>query len=485
MNMLNERDLADFAIDFGLQKGAKYVDARLIEVYEEDYIARNGMFISIQDKKRKGMGIRTIVDGGMAFGSTEVLTKDSIQQLINDITKMARASKRKAPIEFSEEKAEQTTWSTEVKRSFADVSKQEKKDYIKYLDKRLKRDVQGKLSSRIIVFILYSDNKYYINSEGTKIESKHSLGNVMTMNTARSKNGVEQRNFGQGGSGGWEWFENVNFDQMLVEDCQGLAKASQYAMKKQFEKPIDVVISGEVAGIICHENVGHPSEADRILGREGAQAGESFYADLLKEGKIGEIKLGTENVTIIDDPTIPGTAGFYIYDDEGVKARPRFLIKNGNLNELLLNREYAARLGLKSNAASRSVSFEKEPITRMANTYFAPGDFNSLDELFEDIKEGIYMKTFTEWNIDDRRFQSKYVGLEVYLIENGKLTDKMIKRPVLELTTKGILESVDAVTKQIERSFGQCGKGDPMQGIPVSMGGACVRLRNIRVGGGQ
>jgi TldD protein len=118
----------------------------------------------------------------------------------------------------------------------------------------------------------------------------------------------------------------------------------------------------------------------------------------------------------------------------------------------------------------------------MANTYFAPGDF-SFEELFEDIKKGIYMKSFTEWNIDDRRFQSKYVGLEAYLIENGVVTDTMIRRPVLELTTFSLLGSVDGVSKELTSPHGTCGKGEPQQGAPVWLGGPHVRLRNIKLGG--
>ena len=40
-------------------------------------------------------------------------------------------------------------------------------------------------------------------------------------------------------------------------------------------------------------------------------------------------------------------------------------------------------------------------------------DVNSL-------KKGIYMKSFTEWNIDDKRMHQRYVGAEAYIIKNGK-----------------------------------------------------------------
>ena len=133
-----------------------------------------------------------------------------------------------------------------------------------------------------------------------------------------------------------------------------------------------------------------------------------------------------------------------------------------------------------SNGGRRAIGFNREPIIRMANTFMAAGDFTE-EEIFEDIKLGIYMKYFSEWNIDDRRFQSKYVGSEAYLIENGELKG-LVRRPILETTTPGLLKSIDACSQEIGFEGAICGKGDPMQGAPVWHGGAkFVRLRNIAV----
>ena len=208
------------------------------------------------------------------------------------------------------------------------------------------------------------------------------------------------------------------------------------------------------------------------MGREAAQAGESF----VKPEMLGE-RIGSEVVTVVEDPTVPNSWGFYLYDDEGVKARPRYLIRNGIINEFLMNREYASYLGLKSNAAARALNYNREPIVRMANTYLAPGD-HSFEELIEDVKLGVYMVSFNEWNIDDRRFQQRYIGREAYLIENGEIKHP-VRKPILEITTKGLWSSVDAVGKEVEFYPGTCGKGEPGQGVPVWMGGAPARLREV------
>jgi TldD protein len=115
----------------------------------------------------------------------------------------------------------------------------------------------------------------------------------------------------------------------------------------------------------------------------------------------------------------------------------------------------------------------------MANTFVVPGK-STEEELIEDVKEGVYMKSFTEWNIDDRRFNQRYVGKEAYLIKNGELQHP-VARPVIETTTLKFWSAVDAVSKKVEYDAATCGKGDPGQGVPVYTGGPCMRLREVFV----
>jgi TldD protein len=134
-------------------------------------------------------------------------------------------------------------------------------------------------------------------------------------------------------------------------------------------------------------------------------------------------------------------------------------------------------MGTRSNAASRSVNYNREAIVRMANTLLLPGDITE-EEVIGDVKTGLYMMSFTEWNIDDKRFNQRYVGREAYLIQNGELHTP-VKRPVLETTTPKFWRAVDAVSKNVKLEAATCGKGDPMQGIPVYTGGPCIRLKGV------
>jgi TldD protein len=238
---------------------------------------------------------------------------------------------------------------------------------------------------------------------------------------------------------------------------------------------LSIILGPLVAGLTSHESCGHPGEADRILGREGAQAGESF----LKKDKLG-MQIGSEEAYVSDDPTIPNSMGFYLYDDEGVKARKRRLITAGKFTEFLQNRATAEIFAVTSNGSSRAVQFDREPIIRMANTFIEPGDW-TFEEMLKDTAKGVYIRSYMEWNIDDKRLNQRYVGLEAYRIENGELKEA-IKNPVFEITTPKYWGSIDARASDLEFICGNCGKGDPMQAAPVFIGAPHVRLEKVRVG---
>ncbi len=465
-------DLVELALDYGSGK-ADYIEARYQKNVGTEIIMKNGVVEGASLIGDSGIGIRVLVNGGMGFGSTNILTKDSIRDTVDKAISLAKSSSkmRKEKIEFSEEDFTKIAYEVQTEKDFRDLDIEEKMEYLKLMEENV-------LSSGVNVpmrFLEYGDlleEKIFVNSEGARIKSKIPRVSVMYNLVVYENGRTEQAPFVQYAySSGLEEIDHAKPWEKAVEDVKALKNLILHG-KNPPEGKIDVVISPEVSGIAVHESVGHPYESDRIFGREAAQAGESF----VKPGMLGE-RIGSEVVNVIEDPTLPKSYGFYLYDDEGVKARPRYLIKDGIINEFLLNREYAKKLNLKSNAAARAINYNREPIVRMANTYLAPGDYN-FEELVEDVKRGVYIKSFNEWNIDDRRFQQRYIGREAYLIEKGEIKDP-VNRPIIEITTRALWSSVDAVGKDVEFYPGTCGKGEPMQGVPVWMGGAHARLRNI------
>lgn len=474
--MKNGKDLAEYCVEFGRGLGAEYVEARFVNQITRGLAYRNGAPVSGGMEPSVGIGVRILVDGNMGFGSFDRLEKSVAEDTINAAFRMAKASKRKEKIDLGDPIANKAKWSVDFKQKISDVDLDTIMTTADDLNEQMKD-----LAQYTMLLNPSEINKYLVTSEGTEIEAYTSYIRIFTLLTAKSKTGSEQRMMDMTQCGGWERIKEAKVVENLGDEVARLKKTAENAEKigHLMDQPIDMIVGPEVAGIIAHENVGHPSEGDRIKGREGAQAGESFWRDL----KIGESRVGSDVVTVSEDPTVPNTGGFYVYDDEGVRSRKRILIKKGIINEPLLNREFGVKFGLDSNGSARATAYNREPIIRMANTFFEPGD-QSFDEMVQDVKLGVYMRTFSEWNIDDRRYQSKYTGTEAYLIKDGEITDTMVSRPVLETTSVGLLSAVDAVSDNMRLDFpATCGKSDPMQGAPVYAGGGEIRFRGIRLGG--
>jgi TldD protein len=465
-------DLAEYGMEYARKQGATYSEARLIDGDRVIFTLRNGNLVSGSELPWRGIGFRVLSNGGLSFISVDKFSKKAVQKTIDTGIKMANNSNPREKIDFGDPVSNITSWKVPVKEDLKDISYETMLTQLQEMDKVAE---EVGVNTRVNIFESQRYNKYIITSEGTKIQADISMLKFMGILTAKGSLDSEQRFINLTRSTGWEGSES--WIEEYKDACSRLVKVANQSDHRLTGK-LDFVVSPEVTGIICHENAGHPSEGDRIMGREGAQAGESFWRDL----KLKESRVGSDHVTIVEDPTIPRTGGFYLYDDEGVKARERILVKNGIINEPLLNREFGAKFGIGSNGSARSTDFNREPIIRMANTYMKPGDF-TVEELIEDVKHGIYMLSFTEWNIDDRRYQSKYVGFECYEIKDGQITEIMVRRPVMELTSIGLFSSIDGVSNKLSLEFPAiCGKSDPSQGVPVDAGGTYIRLRGIQLG---
>jgi len=470
-----DKDIADFTLEYAESKKVDYAEVRAHRGEHQELVMKNGMLDAYVSLVDRGFCIRILADGGIGFASTNKWTKEEAKTVVDIAYKFAKMAKRKDKISFAEEKSVKTDWKVQEKKKLEDVSPETRIETLMELEKTLIS--QGiNVAARMFSFGTTLTEKYFVNTEGSVISSYVPRIGAFAFITVVENGKPEQAYKQFGYAGGWEALEKWKLTEQMTHEAKVLQRVIKEA-KAVKPRKMDLICGPEVTGIAAHESCGHPMEADRILGREMSQAGRSF---IYPKGLFWlGTRIGSSAVTIIDDPTIKNSFGYYEYDDEGIKARPRYLYKKGVINEFLHNRETAAKLGTRSNGASRAINYDREAIVRMANTFVQPGDFGE-EEIFEDVKQGVYMRSFTEWNIDDKRFNQRYVGREAYWIERGELKHA-IARPVIETTTKIFWSAVDAVSKKVEYDAATCGKGDPMQGAPVYTGGPIIRLRQVYV----
>ena len=227
------------------------------------------------------------------------------------------------------------------------------------------------------------------------------------------------------------------------------------------------ILSGDLAGMLAHEAVGHTVEADLVLG--GSVAAHTLNKPV-----------ASELVTMVDfaHTCLGEETPLPVYvDDEGTPCTDQVLIKDGILTGYMNNRESAERFGMTPCGNARAYSFSDEPLIRMRNTAILPGT-STIEEMIASVEDGYYF-------LDTNNGQADTTGEFMfgtcmgYEIKNGKLG-----RPLLDTTISGVafemLKTVDMVSDTMTWSAsGYCGKKQPM---PVGIGGPAVRCK-ITIGG--
>lgn len=223
-----------------------------------------------------------------------------------------------------------------------------------------------------------------------------------------------------------------------------------------------VVLSADLAGMLVHEAMGHPCEADAVLG--GA-----VTADLL--GK----PVASELITMVDLAHHYGDSELMcpVYvDDEGTPAVDVTMIERGVLSGFMHSRETAARLGMAPTGSARAYAPDDEPLIRMRNTAILPGT-QTLDQLVAGVEDG-YLLLDTGNGQADATTEFMFGVTLGYEIRNGKL-GAAIRDTTVSGSALKVLAAVDGVGSEMKWSCnGYCGKKQPMV---VSMGGPALRTR--------
>ena len=228
-----------------------------------------------------------------------------------------------------------------------------------------------------------------------------------------------------------------------------------------------VIISPPLAGMLAHEAMGHPCEADSVLG--GA-----VTANLVGKPVASEI------ITMVDlahtyngeELMIP----VYI-DDEGTRAKDVVMIEKGILRSFMTNRESAARLGIPATGNARAYNFNDEPLVRMRNTAILPGT-SKIEDMIADVEDGYYLMHTGNGQADSTT--EFMFGIKLaYEIKKGKLGNAITDTTVSG-TAISMLKTVDAVSDDMYwECNGYCGKKQPMV---VSLGGPALRAQ-VHLGG--
>ncbi|USG99426.1 TldD/PmbA family protein [Thermococcus argininiproducens] len=434
----------------------KYYEVRIARVNATHIEIQNSHFEDISSNMEIGIGVR-VFDGSWGFSSANDLRR--AEKALEAAMKIAKTSKGNSKIYLGDPLTDEAE--IKVKKSFLDVDLEEKIELLKTLDSLLKGD---HIPNRKITYGDGIKEQFYFNSLGSEIKTIVPKIRLSFSVTAKENDDMQTYWKVFGGTTGWESIEDIDLEYWASFVKNKATSLLQAKLPPSGE--FDIIMDPELTGVFIHEALGHAAEGDAI------KNGESIL-----EGKLGQ-NIAVDELTVVDDPTLKKKFGSYIYDDEGIKARKVEIIKDGVLNEYLLDRETAAFFGTESNGHGRAQSYNYQPLVRMSNTYIEPRDWN-FEEMIEEVKNGLYLIGDKGGQVDIANGTFMFGAKEGYLIENGK-----IKYHIRDVALSGkildILKNIRGIGKDLKVNFpGYCGKG---QWVSVDDGGPHILTRAL-VGG--
>jgi len=451
----------------GIRGGGSYCDLFFEYSTYSELLLRDGIVSSGGFHEDFGVGIRVLKGERTGYAYSESTDMRSMLEAVGAAAKIAVSNTSEDKVWAQKPLGIKGTEPNiyPVRRRWKDS---EAKDLVPFMES-LQQKIAAKDSraAKIIVSLSgqTSDVMMY-NSLGELTCDSRPMGTlaatVVFIQDGRIENKTASRSFRTG----TEMLTDALVEELAAEAVAGID--DRFEAKRPKGGSMPVVMGAGASGILLHEAMGHSFEAD--FNRKG----QSIFSD--KMGK----KICNEDISIVDDGTIPANRGAVNFDDEGVPGQKTYMVKDGVLTSYLHDRISAAFYGVSPTGNGRRESFRYPPIPRMRATYMESGKALKED-IIASVKKGIYVDQFSNGQVQIGEGDFTFFVKSGYLIENGRLT-----APVKDINIIGngpqALADIVAVGNDLKVDPGAwtCGKG---QSCPVSCGIPTVLVSNLTVGG--
>lgn len=456
-----EKKLIKAALETALQYGGEFAEVYWEHKESTSVSLDGGKVEKINTGIDHGIGIRVITGDNTAYAYTNDLSAENVQQVAHSAAIAAKSDTHQAVMDFTH--APKAIKSPIVKRPDT-ITFDDKVQLLKIADQAA-RELNDAISQ---VSVSYSDicqNVTIANSLGTYVEDERIRTRLSCQAIARKEDQIQTGFASYGATTGFELFETESPDAIGKE-------AAQRAMTLLNAKPcpagkMPVVMAAEAGGTMVHEACGHGLEGDLV------QKGMSVYA-----GKLGQ-QVASEKITVIDDATIAGKYGSFAFDDEGHLGRKNILIENGILKQYLYDYHTAKKAGVYSTGSGRRESYKCKPVTRMSNTYIAPGS-DSVEEIMRSTKRGLLVRKMGGGQVNSINGDYVFDVTEGYLLEDGEIA-YAVRGATLAGNGPQSLQMVEMVGDDLGYAVGTCGKSG--QSAPVADAQPTLKINGLTVGG--
>ncbi len=458
--MLSENTVKKI-LEHGLKKGADFS-----EVFVEDSVSSSINLLDhkideINSSNSFGIGVRLLYGNEAYYGYSSDTEEEKLLKLTENLGQSGKDSQSDRIQPLENQSVEDLH---HVAINPDNVSKSERADMLRNLDKITR--LHGKDICQVNANMAEKKRSVLIaNSEGLWSEDTRSYSRMRLSAIADKGDGPQSAAESPGVLGGYEFFRNLDLEELAENAAKSALRMASAGYINGGILP--VVLGNGFGGVIFHEACGHPLETEAI--RKNA----SPFCD-----KIGT-EVGQHILTAIDDGTIPKKWGSCNIDDEGTPTQKTVLIENGILRNYLSDRIGALQVGIPRSGSARRESYKFAPVSRMRNTFIAPGP-DSVNDMIQSIDFGLYAKKMGGGSVNPGTGEFNFAVQEGYAIRKGKIAE-----PVRGATLIGkgfeVLPQISMISDDLDLSAGMCGAASGW--VPTTVGQPTLKIDSILVGG--
>jgi PmbA protein len=399
--------IAKWAMEYALKNGAQQASVSIYNSNSSTIEVREEKIDKLEEANRNNMSIALYVDKKYSSISTNrINNKEELARFIEEAiagTKyLSEDEFRTLPDPELYYKGGADDLKT-VDENFAAVDPQQKIKYAFDIEK----EVLGKDERIISVSTTYNDNRsgsVMVTSNGFEGDTENSSFALVAQVSVKSEDARPSS----------YWYESSIFHSDLIKEGIG-----EKALKRALDKLGQEKIESEKMPMIVENRLARQTIQPLISALSGnsIQQKNSFLIDMAGE------KIGSDLLTLIDDPFIVSGNGSRLFDREGLALKKRTIVDQGVLKEYYIDTYYGKKLDMLPTSGDTT------------NLVFKPGD-KSLEELIASMDRAILVTGFNGGNSNGVTGDFSY-GIEGFLVENGQLT-----KPVSEMNITGNFKQV-------------------------------------------
>jgi len=403
MNSKDRLNLAQWVMKMAKKYGADESAVSLTNRREVEIEYRNKQLDKVQESVQNSLNLSIYVDQKYSGHSTNDLRKESLESFIDEAVRSTRYLSKDEFRVLPDPSLYPKKTDRDLKildRSYDQVDSQ----------KRVKLAADIEAAAMATSDKIISTTSGYSDTIASSVKV-HSNGFQGETTATQFWMGAEVTvDDGQGGRPEDWFYAGTRYIQDLPSPDEIGAWAAKRALRKIGQDKIE---SGKYTMLVENRS------GSRLLGMmrfpmtaRALQQKQSFL-----DGKLGQ-KIGSEKLTVIDEPFLEKGLASRYYDGEGIASNRRVLIDKGVFKTYLIDNYYGRKLGMTPNSGSTS------------NILLEYGD-KSQDELIKDVDKGILIIGFIGGNSNSTTGDFSF-GIMGLLVEKGQIV-----KPVNEMNISG------------------------------------------------